>query len=171
MTNTLPLILLLFSALACGKFGPDTTSSTSNNSSNSNAEKPKLQQVVDLPATIGKTKDEIKKMVNGTPKSEDPWLEYTLETAELTFMFDSKTKKASDSTLSFKAISFGNASILGTDTAEQLGTMAGIDVKGKTPKSVSALADTYEIEVGGKKSEADFYKLQGKFQKIMIHAR
>jgi hypothetical protein len=154
--------------LACNKFGPDT-SSQSNNSANANATPAKLAKVIDLPATIGKTKDEIKKMVNGTPTHEDPWLEYSLELAELTFMFG-KTAKATDATLKFKSVSFGNASISGTDTAEQLATMAGIDLKGKTPKSTSALADTYEIEVGGKKAEAVIYHSNGKFDTVMIHA-
>jgi hypothetical protein len=157
-------------ALGCNKFGPNTTSTSNTNSaSNTNAAPAKIAKVVDLPATIGKSKDDIKKMVNGTPTHEDPWLEYTLDLAQLTFMFG-KTTKATNATLKFKSISFGDASISGTQTAEQLATMAGIDLKGKAPKSTSSLADTYEIEIGGKKAEAVIYHSNGKFDSVMIHA-
>ena len=168
MKNTLPLLILVLCVLACNKFGPDTTSSTSNNSANANSPAPKITKLVDLPATIGKSKDEIKKMVNGTPKHEDPWLEYSLPEYELTFKFDKG--KASDATFTFKSISVGDASISGTETAEQIGTMAGVDVTGKTPKSVGGLADTYEVEIGGKKRDVSFYKTAGKFSSIMITA-
>ena len=172
MKNTLPLLLLFICALGCNRFGPDTGSTTNSNSA-SNSKRPPatLAKVIDLPATIGKTKDELKAMVSGTPTHEDPWLEYTLETSELTFMFDTKTKKASDATLKFKRISFGDASISGTDTAEQLATMAGVDIKGKTPTSTSPLADTYDQQIGGKKGEVVIYHTNGKYDTVMIHAR
>jgi hypothetical protein len=172
MKNTLPFLLLIILALGCNKFGPgsSSTSNTNLSNANSNAAPAKIVKVVDLPATIGKTKEEIKAMIPGTPKSEDPWLEYSLESGDLTFMFN-KQKKASDSSFRFKSISVGDASISGTDTAEQIGTMTGIDIKGKTPTSTSSLADTYEQEIGGKKLECVFYHSLGKFDTVMIHDR
>ena len=177
MKHTLPFLLLVIIALGCNKFGANTTSTSNTNSaSNTNAAPAKIAKVVDLPATIGKSKAGMipiavaaTKMVNGTPTHEDPWLEYTLDLAQLTFMFG-KTTKATNATLKFKSISFGDASISGTQTAEQLATMAGIDLKGKAPKSTSSLADTYEIEIGGKKAEAVIYHSNGKFDSVMIHA-
>jgi hypothetical protein len=172
MKNTLAFLLLVIVALGCNKFGPGATTSSNTNSANanSNASPAKIAKVVDLPATIGKTKDEIKAMITATPKSEDPWLEYSLPEGDLTFMFN-KQKKASDSSFRFKTISIGDASISGTDTAEQIGTMTGIDIKGKTPTSTSSLADTYEQEIGGKKLECVFYHSLGKFDTVMIHDR
>ena len=172
MKNTLPFLLLIILALGCNKFGPDTASTSNTNSSNanSNAAPAKIAKVVDLPATIGKTKDEIKAMITSTPKSDDPWLEYSLPEGDLTFMFN-KQKKASDSSFRFKSISIGDASISGTDTAEQIGTMVGIDIKGKTPSSTSSLADTYTQDIGGKKLECVFYHTGGKFDSVMIHDR
>ena len=167
MKNTLPLLLLLLCVLACNKFGPDTTSSTANNSGNASAPAPKIAKLFDLPATIGKSKDEIKKMVTGTPKHEDPWLEYVLEEYELTFQFDKKGK-ASNATFTFKPIRIGNASISGLETAEQIGTMTGIDVKGKTPKSAGGLADTYEMEIGGEKRDVHFYMVSERYNRVMI---
>jgi hypothetical protein len=105
-------------------------------------------------------------MISATPKSEDPWLEYELPEADLTFMFDKG--KANHSSLRFKSISVGSASISGTDTAEQLATMAGIDIKGKTPASKSALADTYEQQINGKTASMAFYNAGGKFSSIII---
>ena len=168
MKNILPFVLLVLCVLGCNKFKPDTSSTSNSNTANTNAAPTKVAKVVDLPATIGKSKDEIKAMVTGTPTHEDPWLEYSLELADLTFMFD-KAKKASDATLKFKPISFGGASISGTDTAEQLATMAGIDIKGKTPTTTSSLADTYEQQINGKKAEIVIYQTDGKFNTVMIH--
>lgn len=171
MKNTLPFLLLVILALGCNKFGPGaTTTSNTNSNANSNAAPAKIAKVIDLPATIGKTKEEIKAMITGTPKSEDPWLEYSLPEGDLTFMFN-KQKKASDSSFRFKTISIGDASISGTDTAEQLATMTGIDIKGKTPTSTSSLADEYPQEIGGKKLECVFYHSLGKFDTVMIHDR
>ena len=171
MKNTLPFLVLFVCVIGCNKFGPNSSSTSNSNSTNTpaNAQPSAPKKVVDLPATIGKTKDEIKAMVSGTPRSEDPWLEYSLETAELTFMFD-KAKKASDATLKFKMVSIGDASISGTDTAEQIATMAGVDIKGKTPTSTSSLADTYEQQINGKKAEVVIYHTNGKFDTVMIHA-
>jgi hypothetical protein len=170
MKNTLPLLLLLVCALGCSKFGPNTSSTENANAANAKPSPAKIAKVVDLPATIGKTKDEIKKMVNGTPTSEDPWLQYSLELADLIFMFD-KGKKANDATLKFKPVSFGGASISGVDTAEQIATMAGVDIKGKTPTSTSSLADSYDQEINGKKVEVVIYHTNGKFDTVMIHAK
>jgi hypothetical protein len=170
MKNTLPFLILLFLALGCNKFGPGSSTTSNSVNSNSNTAPAKIVKVVDLPATVGKTKEEIKAMITATPKSEDPWLEYSLPEGDLTFMFN-KQKKASDSSFRFKSISVGDASISGTDTAEQIGTMTGIDIKGKTPTSTSSLADTYTQEVGGKKLECVFYHSGGKFDTVMIHDR
>lgn len=167
--NILPFVLLVICVLGCNKFKSDTSSISNANTANTNAAPAKIAKVVDLPATIGKSKDEIKTMVTGTPTHDDPWLEYSLESADLTFMFD-KAKKASDATLRFKPISFSGASVSGTDTAEQLATMAGVDIKGKTPTSTSALADTYEQQINGKKAEIVIYHTNGKFDTVMIHA-
>jgi len=166
MKNTLPFLMLVICLLGCNKFGPDTSSTSNSNAANVKASPAPIAKVVDLPATIGKTKNEIKKMINGTPKNEEPWLEYSLPEADLTFRFTKE--KADYASFTFKSISVGSASISGTDTAEQIGTMAGVDIKGKTPKSTGGLADTYEVEIGGKKAEVLFYKANGKFNNVMI---
>ena len=124
------------------------------------------KQVVDLPATFNKTKEEIKKVINAAPKSDDPWLEYDLPEATLTFMFDKG--KSNSSYFSFKSIRVGDASISGLQTAEQLATMAGIDIKGKSPASTSALADTYEQEIGGKTARIAIYKINDQYNNIII---
>ena len=46
--------------------------------------------------------------------------------------------------------------------------MAGIDIKGKAPKSTGALGDTYVMEIAGKKRDVTFYKVAEKFSSVMI---
>jgi hypothetical protein len=170
MKISLPFILLVVCVLGCNKFGPDTASTSNSDAANVKPAPAAPVKVVDLPAAMGKSADDIKKMIDGTPTHEDPWLEYSLPQAELTFMFD-KQKKAKDATFKFKPVSFGGATLSGTGTAEQLGTMAGIDIKGKTPNSTSSLADTYEQEIGGKKAEVVFYRTGDTFNTVMIHVK
>jgi len=155
-------------ALGCSKFGPNSSSTTNsaNSNANSNAAPVKIAKIVDLPGTFGKTKDQIKSMISTEPKSENPWLEYELPEATLTFMFIKG--KANHSSFRFKTISFGGASISGTDTAEQLATMAGIDIKGKTPTSTTSIADSYEQDIDGKKASIAIYHSGGKFESIII---
>src|SRR5687768_7666802 len=168
MKNALPFLLLLVCLIGCSKFGSNSSSTSNANSSNTTANTAPAtpKQIVDLPATFGKSKDEIKKVVNATPKSEDPWLEYDLPEATLTFMFDKG--KSNQSSFTFKSVRVGDASISGLQTAEQLATMAGIDIKGKSPTSTSSLADNYEQEIGGQKARIAIYKSNDKYNMIMI---
>ena len=171
MKNTLPFLLLIILALGCNKFGPGatTTSNTNSANANSNAAPAKIAKVVDLPATIGKTKDEIKKMVSATPKAEEPWLEYDLPEGYLTVQFTKQ--KPSSVSFRFKSISVGDASISGTDTADQLGTMTGIDVSGKTATFNTESFENYDYDVGGKKAEVTFHKVSGKYSSGSINPK
>lgn len=166
MKGLLPFLLLTLCVLGCSKFGPDTNTTSNSNAANAKPSPAQIAKLVDLPATIGKSKDEIKRMISDTPRNEDPWLEYSLPDYELTFRFDKG--KADYANFTFKPIAVGSSTIYGLDTAEQIGTMAGVDIKGKTPKATSELADTYEQEIGGKKVEVSFYKISGKFTSVMI---
>jgi len=166
MNKILPFLLLIIASLGCGNSGSNSAS-VSNSTNSSNVAAPKITKLVDLPATIGKSKDDIKKMIPDPPKKEDPWLEYSLPDYDLTFRFDKG--KADYANFAFKSITVGSSTISGLDTAEQIGTMAGVDIKGKTPKSTGDLADTYEYEIGGKKAEISFYKIRGKFSSVMIN--
>ena len=166
MKNTLPFLLLVFCVLGCNKFGPNTSSTSNANSANANTAPAKPVKVVDMPAMVGKSRDEIKKMVAATPKHEDPWLEYELPEGDLTIQFTKA--KPSDLSFRFKWISFGDASISGTDTADQLGTMTGINVSGKTPTYNTESFESYDYEIGGKKTEVTFHKVSGKYSSVAI---
>ena len=168
MKNTLPFLLLIALALGCSKFGANTTTTSSNGGSNANADPApaKPVKIVDLPATFNKTKDEIKAIVGGSPKNETPWLEYDLPLAHLTFMFD-KAGKSNHCSFRFNPVSIGSATVSGTDTAEQLATMAGIDITGKTLDNAT-LADTFEQDLNGKKASIAIYHAGGKFDNIII---
>ena len=171
MKNTFPFLLLFLCVIGCGKFGSNPSSTSSSNSSNSANSAPATpKQIVDLPATFNKSKDEIKKVITATPKAEDPWLEYDLPDASLTYMFD-KAGKSNHASFNFKSKRFGDSTISGVGTAEQLATMAGIDIKGKSPASTSALADSYEQELGGKKANIAVYKLQDIYNQIIITSK
>src|SRR5829696_1656877 len=71
--NTLPFILLAICAIACGKFGSDT-SSTANSAQANNSAKASSTPVkqIDLPSLLGKSKEEVKKIVGSEPKAEMP---------------------------------------------------------------------------------------------------
>ena len=156
-------------ALACNKSGPATASTSNTNSTNSNTAPAKPVKVVDLPAMVGKSRDEIKKMISATPKHEDPWLEYDLPEGYVNIQFTKE--KASDLSFRFNPRSIGSATISGTATADQMGTMAGIDVNGKTPKHTSESFEGYEYEVGGKKVEVTFQKVSNAYSGVSMHAK
>lgn len=156
-------------ALACNKSGPATASTSNTNSTNSNTAPAKPVKVVDLPAMVGKSRDEIKKMISATPKHEDPWLEYDLPEGYVNIQFTKE--KASDLSFRFNPRSIGSATISGTATADQMGTMAGIDVSGKTPKHTSESFEGYEYEVGGKKVEVTFQKVSNAYSGVSMHAK
>ena len=169
MKTTLPLLLLLICSLGCNRFGPDTASTSNTNSGTTNAAPAMPVQVVDLPAMVGKSRDEIKKMVAATPKHENPWLEYDLPEGYVTIQFTKE--KPSDLSFRFQSRAIGNASISGTANAEQLGRMAGIDVSGKTPKYTSQSFENYDYEIDGKKVEVTFQKLSNTYNGVSMHLR
>ena len=167
MKPIIPIGILCLCALGCNKFGPQA-GSESNTAANANSAAPAaIKKVIDLPATIGKSKDEIKKMVNATPTHEEPWLEYDLPEASLTFKFG-KDMKASDASFRFKAVTIGNSSISGASTAEQLATMAGVDIRGKTPTTTGSIADSYDQDINGRKMSIAIYHTDGTFDSVMI---
>ena len=169
MKNTLPLLVLILCALGCNKFGPDTASTSNSNSTNANAAPAKPIKVVDLPAMVGKSRDEIKKMVAATPKHETPWLEYDLPEGYVNIQFTKE--KPSDLSFRFNPRSIGGATISGTATADQMGTMAGINVNGKTPKHTSQSFENYDYEINGKKVEVTFQKLGDSYTGVSMHIR
>ena len=169
MKKTLPLFLLVVCLLGCSKFGPDAASTSNSNSANASAAPAKPVKVVDLPAMVGKSRDEIKKMVTATPKNENPWLEYDLPEGYVTIQFTKE--KPSDLSFRFKSRAIGDASISGTGTADQMGTMAGIDVSGKTPKHTSQSFEGYDYEISGKKVEVTFEKLSNIYTGVSMHIR
>ena len=169
MKKTLPFLLLVVCALGCSKFGPDTASTSNANSANTNAAPAKPVKVVDMPAMVGKSRADIKKMVEAAPKNEEPWLEYKLPQGDLTIQFTKE--KPSRLTFDFKAVSIGDATISGLDTADNLATMAGIDVSGKTPTYTSESFENFDYEIGGKKTEVSFHKISGRYTSVSINAK
>lgn len=170
MKTTLPfLVLLLVCALGCNKFGPGTASTSNTNSANANAAPAKPVKVVDLPAMAGKSREDIKKLVPATPKNENPWLEYDLPEGYVTIQFTKE--KSSDLSFRFNPKTIGSASISGTATADQMGSMTGIDVAGKTPKHTSQSFEGYDYEVNGKKVEVTFQKLSNSYTGVSMHIR
>src|SRR5688572_21814958 len=61
-----PVTVLFIAALACGRFGANSTAN-SNNASNANLKPAPPVKAVDVPAMIGKSGDEIKKMIPTAP--------------------------------------------------------------------------------------------------------
>ena len=170
MKITLPfLALLMLCALGCNKSGPTTASTSNTNTSKENTAPATPVKVVDLPGMVGKSRDEIKKMVSATPKHEDPWLEYDLPEGYVTIQFTKE--KPSDLSFRFNPRSIGSATISGTATAQQMGTMAGIDVAGKTPKHTSDSFESYDYDVGGKKVEVTFQKLSNAYSGVSMQVR
>src|SRR5688572_33186686 len=109
MKNILPIVLLVVSLLGCNKSGPATASNANTNSANTNAAPAKPVKVIDMAGMVGKSRDEIKKMVSAAPKHEDPWLEYDLPEGYVTIQFTKE--KPSDLSFRFNPRSVGSASI------------------------------------------------------------
>ena len=158
-------MLLVIYVLGCNS----VTAPPSNlNLVNTNPAPDKPVKVVDLPSIIGKSRDEIKMMVRGVPTGDDP-LEYSFPQGKVTIQF-TKDKPRSIS-FNFKTNSVGDSTVLGTDRADQLGDIVGIDVHGKTPNSINGPLYIYEQEIGGKKVRLVFKHGGGKFSSVIIEPK
>ena len=165
MKNTLPFLLLVLCLVGCGKSGPDT-SSTSNSTNNSAAKAPsKPVKQLDVPSLIGKSKDEVKTIVGSEPKAEMPAeLEWRItDKYDLDVNFD-KGGKAKDVTYALPS-----GLNMGTKTAEEMATLAGIDLAGKKPDSDFESFTIYKgIPVSGGTAEAWFNKISETFRSVRL---
>jgi tricorn protease-like protein len=120
-----------------------------------------------MPSLIDKSRDEVKKTMSVTPKSEDPWLEYDLPQGYLTVWYT----KGKQSHLSFKLkpIQAGSQTVSGFATPEPLGDMVGIDVHGKPLPAANGSFYKYEgLKLNGKPRNVTFQKVGDVFSGVSI---
>lgn len=127
------LLMLLAAVLGCGRFQSGTANSNSAvNSANSSAPSA-VTKVADVTSLVGKSKDEVKRLVTGGRVTYDPSdaISYEFPQGELSFNWNDAIDNPITFTLPM-ASAGGESYSLG-DTAERLGEYIGVDLKGKTP--------------------------------------
>ena len=100
------------------------------------------------------------------PKSEDPWLEWNLPQGDLTIQYTKEKPSSVD--FSFKPVTIGDRTLSGLQSAEKLGEVVGIDMKGKTPKTSFESFDIYEYVIQGKTVDVTFHKTPDTFNRVSI---
>ena len=158
MRITLPIILLTLAVLGCGRFGAGTE--TGSNAAKTNAAPASAGKAVDMPSLVGKSPEDIKKIVGTEPRFETPYLSFDLPQGTLTVDY----AKGKQTTIGF------DAKAPGFDSAEKLGDVVGIDVKGKTESNASGEYHYYEgLGAGGKAlPQVTFHKAGDKFDHVSI---
>lgn len=170
MRTILPIFALLIAVLGCGLFRNDSKVA-SNNEPASTSSPTAPVKAVDMPSLIGKSRDEIKKIVPAQPKREsDLFVEWDLPQGNLEVNYH-KGKQSRISFI-FTPVSFGSQTISGFDSADKLGDLVGIDVHGKTPTStVSDSFVTYEkLPLNGKPvKDVKFNIVSNRFTGVAIN--
>lgn len=122
MRIILTIFLAAFALVGCA--GPGGSNSAANTAKSNSA--PIAKKVVDMPALVGKSNEEIKTIIGETPKFETPYLAFDLPEGELTV----DSMKGRQTSIGFKKNGAGVA-----EPAE-LGDLVGIDLHGiKIPTS------------------------------------
>jgi len=161
MKNTLPFLLLVICVLGCSKFGPDTAS-TSNTSANNSAPKIEPKKMIDVPSLLGKSTDEVKKIVGSEPKDESAYTVNWSVKDSYDLGVDLDKGKA-------KAVNFALPGGLGADKPEQIAVLAGVDLAGKTPDFHTESFTSYKgLKVGSGTAEATFHQIGETFRSVRL---
>lgn len=166
MKFALPIIVLSMVVLACGRFG-NSWNTVADNSPSPNSSPTPIVKAVDIPGLIGKSTDEVKKLVPVAPKSETPWLEYELPQGDLTIWYT----KGKQTRISFtiRPVRMGSQSASGFSSPEKLGDLVGIDVHGKPVPPANGSFCTYkDVNINGKPREVTFSKIGESFNGVSL---
>ncbi|HUF04389.1 MAG TPA: hypothetical protein VMM38_09465 [Aridibacter sp.] len=141
------LCVLLFLALACGRFGGTSTSSDENSSDNTLPEIPK--EFVNMPSLFGKTKDEMKGLLKGgtLTNDHDTWFHYEFAWGTFSANFTAEEFYSMEFTLPL--VQGGGEPYFLGEKKERLGEMVGIDLNGKVPVTIMDSVVVYEETIGG----------------------
>lgn len=170
MRAILPIFALSIAVLGCGLFRNDSKVA-SNNEPAVTASPAAPAKAVDMPSLIGKSRDEIKKIVGVEPKAEtDPFIEWYLPQGHLEVSYNNKGKQRRIS-FSFKPVSVGSQTISGFDSADKLGDLVGVDVHGKSPTSTISTFYIYEgLQLNGKAvKDVTFSTTSDQFDSVAIN--
>jgi hypothetical protein len=167
------LLVVLAVVLGCGRFGGGTTGS--NSEVNTNSASTPVAKAVDIPNVIDKSHDEINRIVGQQSKMEGGSASWQIPKSagnphggSLNVVY-SKDKKASLVSLTLDTIYLdGGQSSSGYPTAERLGQLAGLDIKG-TPSQSTYEDKYYDFMVNGKKCELTAGKLLESYNSLKLY--
>lgn len=159
MRIALPVLVLMIAVLGCSRFS--STGAGANNSAASNtASAAKSGKVVDMPALVGKSPEQIKTIIGETPRFETPYLSFDLPQGSLTVDY----MKNVQTTIGFES------SGPGLDSPDKLGDLVGIDLHGlPAPTPTDGIYFYREVKAGSKTlSTVSLRSTDGKFKQISI---
>ena len=168
------LLVILVVVLGCGRLGGSSNTS-SNSGGNTKSGPPPVARAVDIPSMVGKSHEEINKIVGQDSKLSVGTASWTLPKTTANphggtlHVVYSKDKKASMISLNLETIQVGElGSSSGHTTAERLGQLAGLEIKG-TPTKSEFEDKYYDFMVNGKKCELTAGKLLGTYNSLKLY--
>lgn len=168
MINTFIIILTLVVVVAgCGGFRSASDGAKSSPTPVSTPAQPK--KVVDLPALLGKSRDEMVKIVGKEPKRESAglYIDWDVELGTVHVNYDIK-KVPTRYNFSFQTQAVGSQLLMGTETPDQLAGMAGIDLQGKTPTGTGMYPTIEGLTINGKTVKVVFGTVREKYNSVTI---
>ena len=168
MKITLPIVVLTIAVLGCGRFGAGSNAGT-NNGAKSNSTSAAAVKAVDMPSLVGKSPEEVKKIVGIEPRFETPYLAFELPQGTLTVDY----MKGRQTTIGFelKAIQVGSQTATGFDSPDKLGDLVGIDLHGvpvPTPTGGFYFYDNVKASGGTPLKRVSLHKTTDSFNQISI---
>ncbi|HVF46199.1 MAG TPA: hypothetical protein VNA17_01395 [Pyrinomonadaceae bacterium] len=167
MRSILILLVLAMVVMGCGRFGADG-GTAGNSSANAKAVPAPVTKLVDLPALLGKSVDEMNTIIGQQQKESVGSVRYKLPKGHVYAGLD-KDKKAVLVSFTFETQTAEGMSFSGYPTAEQLGQAVGLEIKG-TPSPISKYEDKYyDFMVAGKKCELSVTKLLEAYNEAKLY--
>gem|GEM_PF-3296344 len=163
--------------IGCGRFGGGSaTGDGGNANANSNAEPSRAKMAVDITPLVGKSIDEIKKVL-GPPSGELAgrfrWEFPQGDLAAETNYKDKTKNKVDYLEFSAKVIVVGGQAAQGYPDYERMGDLIGLDMRGKTP-TATAKGDTDDTtfekyQIGSTTVDRiTFNKVSGNYRSVIV---
>ena len=170
MKKLIPVLIILAAvALGCSRFAPGSGQSA-NNAAPSSTPVPKL---VDLPALLGKSVDEVNKILGQNEKLSGGTVSFKAPKGRITMVYSKEGKQGLVSYNQTEAETYGGESFYGYSTAKELAQSAGIDLQGKEPTdgAIPSEKTLYDFVINGQKTELTLKKIGDRFTEVQIMIR
>lgn len=151
------LMILVAVVMGCNRIGKDS-GPVSNTAANTNSSAKPVKKLVDLPALLGKSVDEMNTILGQKQTQKLYSVDYEIENGSVYAQYDNNTKKQTVLKFTFKETEIDGKKVRGFVTSKDLERAVGLDLTG-TPEMSEYEEVRKDYMINGKKCDVTVKKM------------